>query len=379
MVNIADIFRIHGPEYREKFGARMLPSHLKAMEAIEQCRTEALGGQVYLCESCQEPHYSYHSCKNRHCPTCQNGQGQKWLEEQKEMLLPVSYFMVTPDQARGRLFTVPEELRDLIRSHQRDLYNILFRASAAALQELAYDPRFVGGKLGMHGVLQTWTRDMFYHPHVHYLVPGGGLSPDGSTWLPSREDFFVHVKPLSILFRAKFRDELKKTDLFLLVDPQVWSKSWVVDCEPVGSGEEAFRYLAPYIFRVAITNNRILGLEDGKVTPDQARGRLFEYKDSSTAQMKQCTITAEDLIRRFLQHVLPDRFIKVRSYGFLAPSNRHLLEKIKELLGGVSTPETESAGKASDLKEPKDVLRCPLCGGILILVETIQPKSRLPT
>ena len=362
MVKIADIFRIHGPEYREKFGARMLPSHLKAMEAIEQCRTEALGGQVYFCESCQELHYSYHSCKNRHCPTCQNGQGQKWLEEQKEMLLPVSYFMVT--------FTVPEELRDLIRSHQRDLYNILFRTSAAALQELAYDPRFVGGKIGMHGVLQTWTRDMLYHPHVHFLVPGGGLSPDDSTWLPSREDFFVHVKPLSILFRAKFRDELKKTDLFLQVDPQVWSKSWVVDCEPVGSGEEAFRYLAPYIFRVAITNNRILSLEDGKVT--------FEYKDSSTAQMKQCTLTAEEFIRRFLQHVLPDRFIKVRSYGFLAPSNRHLLKKIKELLGGVSTPETESIGKNSNFKEPQDVLRCPKCGGILILVETIKPQSRRP-
>ena len=361
MLELAEIFRIHGAEYREKFAERMLPSHLQAMEAIEQCRTEALGGHIYCCESCEEHHYRYHSCKNRHCPKCQNDQADEWLENQKHLLLPVAYFMVT--------FTVPEELRDLVRSHQKTLYNILFRSSAAALQELARDPRFIGGHIGMLGVLHTWTRELLYHPHVHYLVPGGGHASDCSTWLPSRQDFLVHVKPLSIIFRGKFRDALKKTELFSLVAPPVWKKAWVVDSEPVGSGAEAFRYLAPYIFRVAISNNRILKLEEGKVT--------FEYKESATGRKKRSTVTAEEFIRRFLQHVLPHRFIKVRYYGFLAPSKRHLLDSIRALLGG-GPSEAKTAMNNADVKEPDDALRCPKCGGILILVQTVKPNSRLP-
>src|SRR5215510_7272549 len=222
MVEIADIFRLHGPDYRTRFGDRMLPSHLRAMREIEQCRTEALGGQLYFCEQCAELHYSFHSCKNRHCPKCQNDQAEAWLENQKSLLLPVNYFMLT--------FTLPEELRSLARSHQKTVYNILFRASADALLELAADPRFVGGKVGMVGVLHTWTRDLFYHPHTHYIATGGGLSDDGR-WLDSRPDFLIHVKPLSILFRAKFRDQLKKTDLFPLVDQQTWNKDWVVHCQ----------------------------------------------------------------------------------------------------------------------------------------------------
>ena len=198
MAEVADIFRIHGPDYRAKYGTQMLPSHLKAMQDIEQCRTEALGGNIYYCEPCQEHHYSYRSCKNRHCPKCQQDQAQEWLHTQKALLLPGPHFMVT--------FTLPDELRRLARSHQQAMYNILFRSSAAALQGLASDPRFIGGNLGMVGVLHTWTRAMHYHPHVHYLVPGGGLSADGQDWLPSREDFLVHVKPLSMLFRAKCRE-----------------------------------------------------------------------------------------------------------------------------------------------------------------------------
>jgi len=221
----------------------------------------------------------------------------------------------------------------------------------------------------MMGVLHTWTRDLLYHPHVHYLVPGGGHAGDGSKWLPSRQDFLVHVKPLAVIFRAKFRDELKKTRLFPLAPPQVWKKSWVVDSEPVGSGAEAFRYLAPYIFRVAISNNRILKLEQGKVT--------FEYKESATGRKKRSTVTAEEFIRRFLQHVLPDRFIKVRYYGFLAPAKRRLLDRIRKLLG-VTSSQTKTTGQNSDVKEPDDTLRCPECGGILILVQTVKPKSRLP-
>jgi Putative transposase len=250
-------------------------------------------------------------------------------------------------------FTLPEELRSLARSNQKAVYNILFRASADALLELASDPRFVGGRIGMVGVLHTWTRDLFYHPHVHYIATGGGLSSDGR-WFDSRKDFLVHVKPLSVLFRAKFRDQLKKTDLFHL---------------PVGAGEGAFKYLAPYIFRVAISNKRILNLEDGKVT--------FSYKESATDQIKFSTVPAEEFIRRFLQHVLPDHFVKVRYYGLLSPSNRCLLEKSRELLKGRSIDILAATQSQKD-KESIAALRCPNCGGVLKLIQRLKPQPRSP-
>ena len=217
----------------------MLPNHLKAMQAIEACRTEALGGHVYFCEKCGENHYSYHSCKNRHCPKCQNDNANEWLQKQTELLLPVTHFMNT--------FTLPDSLRQLARSNQKIIYNILFKASAAALQKLALDSRYVGGEIGMMGVLHTWTRDIGYHPHIHYIIPAGGLSPDGTQWLSARGNFLMPVKALSIIFRAKFRDELKKTKLFGAVSAQTWTKAWVVHSKSVGSGVHAFKYLAPCV------------------------------------------------------------------------------------------------------------------------------------
>jgi hypothetical protein len=281
---LAEIFRQYGPPYRDKFKGRIPASHLQAMAAIEQCRTEALGGHVYTCEDCAQSRYSYHSCKNRHCPKCQNDAGQQWLARQTELLLPVPYFMVT--------FTLPEGLRTLARTNQRQVYDLLFQTSAAALQTLAADPRFVGGQLGFLGVLQTWSRDLTYHPHVHYLVPGGGLSADGQTWLRARNAFFVHVKPLSRLFRAKFRAALQQTGLTGQVPPLVWRQEWVVHCQPVGTGETALTYLAPYIFRVALSNRRILKLQDGQVT--------FRYRESNTRRWKTATLPAEEFIRRSL-------------------------------------------------------------------------------
>jgi ribosomal protein L37AE/L43A len=295
MVELAEIFRLHGPQYRAQFGARMLPSHLRAMQDIENCRTASLGGQLYYCPHCDEPRYSYHSCKNRHCPKCQNEQANDWLQEQQSLLLPVTHFLLT--------FTLPAELRALARSNQKTIYNLLFRASSQALLQLAHDPRFVGASLGMVGVLHTWTRQLLFHPHVHYLVTGGGLTATGS-WKSARADFLVPVKALSIIFRAKFREQLKKTELFALVEPRLWLKDWVVHCQPVGSGAQACQYLAPYIFRVAISNNRIHKLQAGQVT--------FSYKESATDQLKFCQLSAAEFIRRFLQHVLPHRFIKVR-------------------------------------------------------------------
>jgi hypothetical protein len=221
-------------------------------------------------------------------PKCQNEQANEWLQEQKDLLLPTHYFLVT--------FTLPAELRALARTHQKTIYNLLFRASSQALRQLAQDPRFIGARLGMVGVLHTWTRQLLYHPHVHYIVTGGGLTDDGR-WRSARKDFLVPVKALSVIFRAKFRDELKKFALSALENPRVWINDWVVHSEAVGSGQQAFKYLAPYIFRVALSNNRILKLQHGAVT--------FSYKESATDQLKRCTVTAEEFIRRFLQHVLP--------------------------------------------------------------------------
>jgi len=295
----------------------MPPSHYRAMRDIENCRTEVLGGHVYICPDCEGVQYSYHSCKNRHCPKCQHDDAQRWLEGQQQLWLPAPYFFLT--------FTLPAPLRLIALRHQKEIYHLLFSTSAAAVQQLAQDHRFVGGQVGLMGVLHTWSRNLIYHPHVHYLIPGGGLDVDGQTWVPSRKSFFLPVKALSIIFRAKFRDALKKTDWLDQVPKEVWNQDWVVHCQPVGNGVAALKYLAPYIFRVAITNKRILKLDDGKVT--------FTYKDSSSGESRICTLQTKEFIRRFLQHVLPKGFVKVRYYGFFSSAKRKVLARIRRLLG----------------------------------------------
>ncbi len=371
MLEVAEIFRLHGPDYRAKFGARMLPSHRRAMQDIEQCRTAALGGQVYFCDQCKEQRYSYHSCQNRHCPKCGNEQASDWLDQQQQLLLPIPYFLVT--------FTLPQELRAVARSNQKLIYNLLFRAASKALLKLAQDPRFVGGRVGLVGVLHTWTRQLIYHPHIHFIVTGGGLTDDGQ-WLASRPDFLVHQQPLAIIFRAKLRDELKKCGLFALVDQRVWKKDWVVDCEAVGNGAAAFKYLAPYIFRVALSNRRLRKL-------DEHSNVTFQYKESATKLIKTATLTAEKFIHRFLQHVLPHRFIKVRYYGLLNPRHRHLLEQARQQLEGRSydADQTAPAKMVSNSQSAIDnrqstmtPLRCPHCGQPLTLLGPLKPKARSP-
>ena len=218
----------------------------------------------------------------------------------------------------------------------------------------------------MGGVLHTWTRQLLYHPHVHYIVTGGGLTDNGR-WRSARKDFLVPVKALSLIFRAKFRDELKKTELFALVAPGVWRKDWVVHSEPVGSGHQAFQYLAPYIFRVAISNNRLRKLENGNVS--------FSYKESDSAQLRLCTLSAHEFIRRFLQHVLPPRFIKVRYYGLLSPAQRQLLQLARQLL-----PATTSKLIRQHLKptEPPEVPLCPHCRLPLTLLRPLAPRGPAP-
>jgi hypothetical protein len=364
MSSLAEIVRQYGDVYIDKFGERLLPSHRRVLNDIAHCRTATFGGHVYQCPDCCEIHYQYHSCQNRHCPQCQQNAGQEWLVNQQALLLPVPYFMVT--------FTLPQALRTLTRRNQRVVYNLLFRTSAAALKELAWDPRYVGGQIGMVGVLHTWGRNLSYHPHVHYLVPVGSLSADGQQWVATRHNFLVPVKALSCLFRAKFRDALQKTDLFDQVPSAVWGNDWVVYCKPVGDGTHALKYLAPYIFRVAISNNRILKVADGKVT--------FHYRATDTGQVRICTLTAEEFLRRFLQHVLPKGFVKVRYYGLFSPTQRYLLAVIRLWLDA-SHPDTVAPGQPTNTThgmQSESAILCPICGQVMRLVQTLRPRPRCP-
>lgn len=360
MTTLGEIFRRYGPQYRARYGHHLSADQHAAMHAIEQCRTEALGGHVYTCPSCQTTRYSYHSCRNRHCPTCQHQATQAWLAEQHTLLLPVPYFLVT--------FTLPSELRAIARQQPETLYPLLFRTSAAALQQLAHDPRFLGGQIGMLGVLQTWTRDLRYHPHIHYLVPALALAPDAKRWLLGKSDFLLHVKPLGELFRAKFRAGLRQTPWANQVDARVWAKSWVVDCRPVGSGASALKYLAPYIFRIALNNNRIEQVANDTVT--------FRYTEGKTGARKRATLPADTFIRRFLAHVLPKGFVKVRYYGLLHPSKRLLLAEVRSILalGQAAPPLPCAAAALEPLVPAPDVSRCPSCGQPMQLVQTLPPK-----
>ena len=360
-LELAEIFRRYGPAYRQKSASRMPATHLRAMRAIEQCRTAALGGQVYRCPNCEQVQYSYHSCRNRHCPKCQNEKAQDWLKNQQTLLLPVPYFLLT--------FTLPSGFNEVARSHQRLLYDLLFKTSAAATQQLAQESRWIGGQIGMVGVLHTWGRNLAYHPHVHYLVPGGGLGTDGQSWLPARNNFLLPVRALSRVFRGKLRQALRNTDCYARLPANVWQQEWVVHCEEVGSGLNALKYLAPYIFRVAISNNRILKLENDRV--------MFRYRDTETGAEKRCSLGAQEFIHRFLQHVLPKNFVKVRYYGFFAPTRRARLNSFRASLFAAmeqnaqpTTPTDRSPGLAAS--RPPSIL-CPHCGQPMLFLHTLAP------
>jgi hypothetical protein len=362
MITLGEIVRVYGAAYRALYAEQLLPSQQAALQAIKQCRTEALGGHVYSCPACGTTRYSYHSCRNRHCPTCQHAAAQTWLARQQDLLLPLPYFLVT--------FTLPAELRDVAYRHQRIMYNLLFRASAAALMELARDPRFLGAQIGLVGVLQTWTRDLRYHPHVHYLAPGGGLADDGRTWITAKADFLVHVKPLAALFRAKLRAALRQTALWNEIPAAAWQQPWVVDCRSVGTARAALSYLAPYIFRVALSNNRIVHLADGQVT--------FRYTIGESGQTASCTLPVQEFLRRFLQHILPKGFVKVRYYGLFRLGMRRSLARVRsqlqllQLLAGEAT----SAPVASE--GSVRVMICPSCGQPMTLERVLLPHNRGP-
>ncbi len=369
MTTLAEIARRYGPAYRAQYGEQLLPSQQAALTAIEACRTAALGGQVFSCPDCGTVRYSYHSCRNRHCPTCQHDAAQSWLAAQHDLLLPVPYFLVT--------FTLPAELRALAYSHQRQVYTLFFRATAAALQQLAADPRFVGGQLGMLGVLQTWTRDLRYHPHIHYLIPAIGLASDGRFCRPRNRAFLVPVHALAVLFRAKLRAALRQTGYTAEIPAAVWTKPWVVDCRGVGSGAAALKYLAPYIFRVALSNNRIVRVANDRVT--------FRYVDGATHQPKTCTLPALTFLHRFLQHVLPRGFVKVRYYGLFSRRHRPLLAQLRAQLAleeagssGVAGEGRSEAGAVVPTRVRPAVERCPVCGQGMRASVLVPQRSRGP-
>jgi hypothetical protein len=361
VVELADIFQQQGDPYRKLYGNKMLPSHQQAMRDVECCRTASLGGQIYSCPECDQVQYQYHSCRNRHCPKCQGRRGEEWLEKQTDLLLPVPYFLLT--------FTLPDGLRTLARSQQRLFYKTLFRTSAAAAKRLALDPKFVGGQIGMVGVLHTWGRDLTYHPHVHYLVPAGGIGEDGE-WLPVRNNFLFPVKALSKIFRAKFRDALQGEDCFEQIPDRVWKQDWVVHCQQVGRGLGALKYLAPYIFRVAISNRRIVRFDGEKVT--------YLYKPHGTRSFKRRTLTAEEFIRRFLQHVLPRGFVKVRYYGFLSSAIRPKLKELWASLEEIYPSQLNQEEECSKGAVEKHTACCPSCGCRMQLLGTIPRNGRSP-
>lgn len=368
MPEIADIFRCYGADYLERFGAGMLPSHLRAVRDIAECRTESFGGHLAVCDHCGQWRYSYHSCRNRSCPKCHGSDTEKWLDERRRELLPVPYFHL--------VFTVPKELHGLIRTHQRVLYAILIRAAANSLMTLARDPRYVGGTIALLCVLHTWTRAMAYHPHLHCLVPGGGLSDDGTSWRPARKGFLVPVRALSKIFRAKFMELARQALPDQMFPESVWHTSWVVYSKPTIQGtEKVLAYLARYVHRIAITNNRILSVKDDTVT--------FRYKDSREQRWKLITLSALEFMRRFLQHVLPRGFHKIRCYGLLAPGSRARLPQIRKLLLSTSSPNPQQTTSATPDCQPDQKnatpSTCPQCQvGSLVVVFVLPYRRRAP-
>lgn len=357
---VRDIFCQFGPEYIDRHGAHIPKNHLQTIEAITKCRSAECGLVVYECTSCSQIHHAFRSCGNRHCPTCQSSKGIQWLERRLDSVVPGHHFMIT--------FTVPDSIRQFIRSHQRVSYNAMFKASSDALKKLALDERFIGGDVpGFLGVLHTWGNQVQYHPHVHCIVPGGAFSTQDGKWHPSRIDFFVPVRALSKIYKAKFRDEIRKAGLYKQVPKQAWEIDWNVNSQPVGAAEQSIKYLAPYVFKVAITDHRIISVTDGNVT--------FRYRKSGSRRFRTMTVDAMEFIRRFLHHVLPSGFMKVRYYGFMSPNSSVPLEKIRALIELSFAFEIEPV----ELEIPKpEPLYCPICGGVLKYLYSILPYQMVP-
>ena len=391
MIEVAEVFRRFAADYLSAHGASMPPSHQRAIADILNCRTAALGGQVWRCEACNSEIFSYHSCGNRSCPKCHTpspglptsrkrlagtlaslAQTQEWLERRQAEMLPVPYFHIT--------ITVPAELRTVLRAHQRVGYGVLMQASAEAIIELARDPRYVGGTVAVLAVLHTWTQQLHFHPHVHCLVSGGGISADGSTWHPARRTFLLPIKALAKLVCGKFRALLRQKCPDLVIPDAVWHKRWVLHVSARGNGEQAvLDYLARYVFRVALTNARIVGLDDNGLT--------IQYKDRKTGCRRTCRLSGDEFMRRFLQHVLPRGFHKVRYCGLWHPAQRHNAARVRQMLqlqapSKAEVVQDDLAGRplvpsAEAPVPPIEPRLCPHCQGRLIFIRLLTPQQAM--
>ena len=393
-LEVADILRAHGEAFRRAHAGRLSLGQLKVMSAIEACRTAELGGHVARCEACERLAVSYNSCRNRHCPKCQGQAAQAWLEERQADLLPVPYFHV--------VFTLPAPMAAIAFQNKALVYGLLFKAAAQTLTTIAADPKHLGARIGLIGVLHTWGSALTHHPHVHCIVPGGGVSPDGQRWVACRKGFFLPVRVLSRLFRRLFIEKLAAAhaqgalsffgELAGLADPQVFAAhlaplrrtEWVVYAKPPFGGPAAvLAYLARYTHRVAISNHRLVRLDDHAV---RFRWKDYRTADAATGavKIKTMALSPNEFIRRFLLHVLPAGFHRIRHYGFLAKGPQApALDQLRSLITAqaaepaASPPEPEAPAAEPPPAEPR---ACPCCGGALRLVEVFsrgQPPRSL--
>jgi hypothetical protein len=364
MTELAEIFRDAGPAYVQRFGDRLLPSHRRVLRDVVACRTPALGGQMFFCHRCDIEHSVYFSCRNRHCPKCQAGDAERWLERQRGILLPCEYGFAT--------CTLPAELREIAHSHQRVVYSILIREAAHALLEMAGNRLFIGGLTGIMAVLQTWTGVQIYHPHVHMLFPVGGLGENGDSWVkPKKRTYILPGYGLAKVFRKRVEVAFRKAGLYDLVPRKVWHRRWVANVKRVGSGENALLYLSRYVFRIAISNERILAFDGQRVT--------FSAKTQDGMTVRH-TVGAHEFIRRFLQHVLPKHFVKIRYYGIWAPTCRDKLAVARKILehhltaiGKPPRPPKTDRCAVHDTRP-----RCPYCGTVYRDPPCDIPRSRAP-
>jgi hypothetical protein len=373
-IELSDIFNRFGDDYLSRHQAAMLPSHRRAIDDIRNCRTEILGGQLYVCNHCGKSVHAFHSCKNRHCPKCHTEQTKKWLGKRQNEMLPIHYFHL--------VVTIPDQLREIFRSNQKICYSLLMSAASQAILQLAKDPKHLGATLGILAVLHTWTQNLLYHPHLHCLITGGGLSEDQKTWVTTKSNLFLlPLKPLARLIRGKLMDLIRLKLPQVTIQKKVWDQDWVVNCTPWGQGKQAvLNYLARYAFRIAINNSRIIAMDDKTVT--------FRYKKRDTGQWKNCILDGEEFMRRFLQHVLPEGFHKIRYFGLWHPGNRKTLDQVRSTLLQTDTatePVVDSSSAQEDTAAtiPKisvcEGAPCQSCqDGILVLIETFRRRRRMP-
>ena len=388
-LEVADVFRRYGAAYRQQHAGSLSRGQRRVMSAIELCRTAALGGHLEECDSCGHQRPAYHSCRNRHCPKCQSLARAQWLEDRQAELLPVEYFHV--------VFTVPQEIAALAYQNKAVVYGILFHAAAETLRTIAADPQHLGAQIGFLTVLHTWGQNLLHHPHLHCVVPGGGLAPDGKRWIACRPGFFLPVNVLSCLFRRLFLDYLQAafeqgqrhffSSLERLRDPHAFAHylaplrqiDWVVHAKPpFGGPEQVLNYLGRYTHRVAISNNRLLDIEEGKIT--------FRWKDyRHNDRPRVMTLEADEFIRRFLLHVLPDGFQRIRHYGFLAHRYRKAkLALCRQLLGVALTAVVKRQDQPDyrDLYEKltgRSLRDCPVChAGHMVVIASLPASGRPP-